>query len=226
MCYSIPLHPYGPIAMTSGKTCLSFTRSLSDADLSCPPSGLGYPEKISVTSAYLDLSSVYGNSLEQNIKVREYNGGLLKTSWFNNHPFLPVTPNLNGECAKSMNTCYNIPDGRNQFTPPIAVLHTIFVREHNRLANFLAQLNPQYSDERLFQVARKINIAQFQKIVYYDWLPLIIGPMFSFANRLIYHVSPVDYVNDYDDKLNPAPFAEYAQAALRYVHQTIPGWFS
>lgn len=226
MCYPIALHPFGPIAMTTGRTCLNFARSLSDKDISCPPSGLPYAEKITTTTAFLDLSSVYGNSLEENIKVRQYKGGLLKTSWHNNKSYLPIKSGLNAECPAKNEYCYNIPDDRNQFIPIITVLHTIFVREHNRLANMLSQINPQYSDERVFQVARKINIAQFQKITYYDWLPLILGSMYSYTNRLIYSVSPYDYVNDYDKNWNPAPFAEYAAAAFRYVHQSIPGWFS
>lgn len=226
MCYPISLHPFGPITMTSGKTCLTFARSLSDKDIACPTSGLPYAEKISTTSAYLDLSSIYGNSLEQSIKVRQYKGGLLKTSWYNNKPFPPIQTNLNGDCPANNEHCYGIPDNRNQFTPTVTVLHTIFLREHNRLANILAHINPQYSDEKVFQVARKINIAQFQKITYYEWLPLILGPMYSTANRLIYSVSPFDYVNDYDRNWDPAPYAEYAAAAFRYAHQSIPGWFS
>ncbi|KAI8119665.1 Peroxidase [Lucilia cuprina] len=226
MCYSIPLHPFGPIAMTSGKTCLSFARSLSDKDIACAPSGLPYAEKITTTTAFLDLSSVYGNSLEQNIKVRQYKGGLLKTSLYNSKPFLPIQSSSCSECPANNEQCYSIPDNRNQFTPIIAVLQTIFVREHNRLAKILSQINPHYSDERIFQVARKINIAQYQKITFYDWLPLILGPMYSLANRLIYSISPYEYVNDYDRNLDPAPFAEYAASAFRYIHQSIPGWFS
>lgn len=199
---------------------------MSDRDVMCTPSKLPYAEKISTTTSYLDLSSVYGNSLEENRKVRQYKGGLLKTSWYKDKQFLPLQTNLIGKCPADNDHCYNIPDNRNQFTPIIAVIQTIFVREHNRLATILSNINPQYSDEDIFQVARKINIAQFQKITYYDWLPLIIGQEYSYANRLIYSISSHDYVNDYDETWDPSTFAEYAAAAFRYMHQTIPGWFS
>lgn len=236
----------GPIAMTSGKTCMSFSRSITDADISCPKSGLGYAEKMTKVTAFLDLSSIYGNSLEEAIKIRAYKGGMLKMKHRNNRWFLPITGNTNGECPLATNEyCYNIADGwvenfissmlsfisspsfsRNQETPTVAVIHTIFVREHNRLAHIIGQLNPHFSDERIFQEARKINIAQYQKISYYDWLPMLLGPMFSIANRLIYQKAPYEHVNDYDETMNPAPLAESASAALRYGHNMIPGWFT
>ncbi|XP_075148302.1 peroxidase-like [Haematobia irritans] len=226
-CYTIPLHRHGPITLATGKTCMNFARSLSDVDISCPKSGLGYAEKISKSTAFVDLSSIYGNSVEHNLKIRTYQGGLLKTAWYNQQQFLPIISNINGEeCGSKFDHCYNIPDKRNQLTPILAVIHTIFVREHNRLAKILARLNPHYSDEKLFQVARKINIAQYQKISYYDWLPLLLGLQHSYESGLIHSVEPFDHVDDYDESIDPAAYAENAGAAFRYAHNQIPGWFS
>ncbi|XP_037943286.1 peroxidase-like [Teleopsis dalmanni] len=164
------------------------------------------------------------DSKEENRKVRQFIGGLLKTSVLNNREYPPLSHG--SECGKDMSQCYNIPDKRNQEIPTIIVLHVIFLREHNRIANALALLNPHYDDERLFQEARKINIAQYQHIAYYHWLPLILGQSYSLDNNLVYYVHPHDYVNDYNPSVNPAPLVEFSSAAFRYSHNQIPGWFS
>src|SRR5262249_32871627 len=39
-----------------------------------------------------------------------------------------------------------------------------------------ATLHPSWNDEQLFQEARKLNIAQYQSIVYNGYLPAILGP--------------------------------------------------
>ncbi|XP_053970064.1 peroxidase [Anastrepha ludens] len=225
-CYPIILHPLGPISQSSSKGCLNFARSTSDCDAVCPASGLPYSEKITMTSAYLDLSFVYGNSVRQNRKFRVFKSGLLKTSLVNNRDWLPLSTNPETDCGEGNYQCYDIPDIRNQFIPTVAVLHTILVREHNRIARKLEQFNPHYSDETLFQEARKINIAQYQKITFYDWLPLLIGPSYAYNKDLLYHITKYEYSYDYDPAVNAAPYAEFAAAAFRYSHNQIPGWFS
>ena len=43
-------------------------------------------------------------------------------------------------------------DHRANENPQLAVLHTIFVRLHNSVAEQLNQLNPQWDDRRIFEV--------------------------------------------------------------------------
>lgn len=54
-------------------------------------------------------------------------------------------------------------------------LSTLFLREHNRLCDGLAGNHPGWDDERLFQTARMINIAQLLKIVVEDYINHIAG---------------------------------------------------
>ena len=58
----------------------------------------------------------------------------------------------------------------------LAAHQTLWVREHNRIVDVLTQLRPQWSPEKLFQEARRITIAQYQHILYNEFLPILIGP--------------------------------------------------
>ncbi|HWJ36159.1 MAG TPA: peroxidase family protein [Steroidobacteraceae bacterium] len=62
-------------------------------------------------------------------------------------------------------------------------ISTLFLREHNRLCDALAGLQPHWNDERLFQTARLINIALVLRIVIEDYINHIAGQrVFVFDN--------------------------------------------
>lgn len=54
-------------------------------------------------------------------------------------------------------------------------LNTVFLREHNRIANALFAQHPDWNDERLFQTARNVNITLLLKLVVEDYINHIVG---------------------------------------------------
>ena len=103
----------------------------------------------------------------------------------------------------------------------MAVTQTIFLREHNRLAEELAKLNPSWNDERLYQEARRILIAQAQHITYNEWLPIVIGR--SKMQELGLVPLQQGFSNDYDKNLNPGISNEFVGAAFRFGHSMVNG---
>jgi peroxidase len=100
-------------------------------------------------------------------------------------------------------------------TPFIAIWHSLFVRNHNNLADKLAVLNRHWDGNQVFNEARRINIAIYQKIVYSEWLPAFLGV--QYAKR---------YENSsYDSNLDPSTLNEFSSAAFRFMHSFIGSEF-
>lgn len=100
-------------------------------------------------------------------------------------------------------------------------LHILFLRQHNNFAAALAALNPQWSDEVIYQETRRIIIALLQHITYNEFLPTLLGRRTMDAYGLT--VQTVGYCDSYDETVNPSITNEFSAAAFRMGHSLIQG---
>lgn len=95
----------------------------------------------------------------------------------------------------------------------LTVIHTIFMREHNRVATALGRINPHWDDETIFQNARAIVIGEFQAVVYEEYLPSIFG-------RELFQALIGSY-DRYDESVDPTITSIFATAGFRFGHSLI-----
>nr|XP_018902400.1 PREDICTED: peroxidasin homolog [Bemisia tabaci] len=205
---------YPPVNPATGqKMCLPFMRSLSGQQR------LGAREQINQNSAYLDASQVYGTTTCEARVLRGYNGRLNVTVPINGgKDLLPNSPS-HPECKAASGYCFIAGDGRASEQPGLTVIHTVFMREHNRIADALHRINPHWDDEKLYQEARKIHIAEYQHILYNEFLPRILG--WNAVNLYGLKLGSQGYFKGYTGQCNPTIVTEFAAAAYRIGHSLL-----
>lgn len=117
---------------------------------------------------YLDGTPVYSDYLDpaRAALLREGEGGRLLLT---EDSMLPRHPNSTNEFLAG--------DIRSTETGALASLHTVFARQHNRLAGMYREMNVMLDDNQLFWKARRALVAQMQRITYEEWLPALLGPI-------------------------------------------------
>lgn len=127
-------------------------------------------------SHFIDGSAIYGTDHVILDELREFRGGRLKMFHDFGRDLLPLNHDHDA-CLTSEHgsACFAAGDGRSNQMVSLIALHTLFAREHNRLASELSVINPHWSDETLFLETRRILTAELQHIVYSQWLPEVIG---------------------------------------------------
>lgn len=101
----------------------------------------------------------------------------------------------------------------------MTTMHTIWFREHNRIASKLEEMNGNWDVERVFQETRRIMIAEYQHIIYQEWLPILLGENFMRSKNLL--PTTDDYTRNYDDTIDPRINNEFSTAAFRFGHSMV-----
>ena len=113
------------------------------------------------------------------------------------------------DLCQNFGGCFLAGDSRVNEQASLASIHTLFVREHNRIAKELKILNPRWDGERIYQETRQIVGALVQKITYEDWLPIAIGN------------GTLSEYQGYDETVDPGISNAFATAAFRMGHSLI-----
>ena len=157
---------------STGMAEMFFNRAIND-----PATGTSTDnprQQLNKITGWIDASTVYGSDSERANALRTNDGtGKLKTSPGN---FLPYNelglPNFRFRGPDF----FLAGDERANENIGLTSLHTLFVREHNRLAEQIAGRDDSLSGEEIYQMARKMVGAQIQAIAYNEFLPVLLGP--------------------------------------------------
>ena len=161
-----------------------------------PPFGDGIEDRKRTTSNHeIDLSPLYGRIPSQTDVLREKSEspgrkGRLKSQTIGGEEYSPflfiakdkVDPQfvVNGVAvldfplgirkSAAQHTLFAVGGDRVNATPQVAMINTLLLREHNRVAALVEANNPGWADEDVFQTTRNILIVMFIKVVVEEYI--------------------------------------------------------
>ena len=209
---------------STGTATIGLNRTISTGG------SVGSPrEQINEVTSFIDGSMVYGSDLARSEGLRDLSSnGLLRTSAGNLLPFNTTgLPNDNGPGLTDA-TAFVAGDVRVNEQIGLTSAHTLFVREHNRIATDLgarlasdetalvdmrdsaiAAAGNSVDNEAdfIYQSARKLVGAQIQQITYQEFLPVFLGSS-----------APTSGASSYDPTINAGISNEFSTAAFRVGH--------
>jgi hypothetical protein len=94
------------------------------------------------------------------------------------------------------------------------------MREHNRIARKLAQINSQWSDDQLFEETRRILVAELQHITYNEFLPSVLGH--QTIDKYNLNLLNSGFYENYDINANPSIDNAVASAVFAFMFTTVP----
>ncbi|PZD74999.1 Leukotoxin [Acaryochloris thomasi RCC1774] len=179
-------------------------------------------QQINEITTYIDGSMVYGSDQERADALRSNDGtGRLKTS---EGDLLPFNEGGFGNAGGDSADLFLAGDIRANEQIGLTSVHTLFVREHNRIADSLLEriesgdstvvqkLNAFLSENAeategdfVYESARKLIGAKIQMITYNEFLPLMLG-------------GPLAAYGGYDSSVDPSIANEFSTAAFRFGH--------
>lgn len=108
-----------------------------------------------------DGSQIYGSTPDRERLIRAHVGGRLRLD-------------ADGRLPMDGNSGIELSGVNGNWWMGLSLLHTLFVHEHNAIGAELAEHHPDWDDEQLYRVARRINAAVMAKIHTIEWTPSVL----------------------------------------------------
>uniref|UniRef100_A0A1I7VVU9 Peroxidasin n=1 Tax=Loa loa TaxID=7209 RepID=A0A1I7VVU9_LOALO len=227
-CYNVPMPPEDPRMQGEKKpeiSCIEMERS--SATCGSGQTGpiyrqLTYREQMNILTAFIDGSGIYGSAEVDALNLRDLFGdhGLLRFDIVSEtqKPYLPFERESSMECRRNRShenpiSCFLAGDYRANEQLALLSMHTLWLREHNRIATIFLEINPHWDGETIYQETRKLIGAMLQVITYEHWLPKVLGPD-GYAEL----IGPY---KGYDPEVNPTLANSFSAAALRFGHTIV-----
>ncbi|MDB5325777.1 MAG: heme peroxidase [Phycisphaerales bacterium] len=170
----------------------------------------GVRQQVNSITAYIDGSQVYGSDATRAAALRTFSGGLMKTSAGDLLPFnTDGLANANDAHIFASGQLFLAGDVRANENSELTALQTLFVREHNRLAKQIAAKHTSWTDEQIYQQARKLVIGEIQNITYNEYLPALLGQ------------TAIKKYSGYKATVNAGISNEFSTAAFRLGHSQL-----
>ena len=171
-------------------------------------------QHINMVTSFIDGSAVYGSDKIRATWLRSFKNGKLKVSEGNLLPYNTLTGELDssidpmapemGNDTGEESKLFVAGDVRANENPLLASVHTLFVREHNRQCDLIKLKNPSWSDEEIYQYARKMVGGFIQQILFNEWLPSVGIHLPAYSG--------------YKNNINPTVSNEFTGAGFRLGH--------
>lgn len=144
-----------------GSGTMSVQRTAPDADRDETDSHLP-PTYRNVNTHWWDGSQLYGSDKATNDLVRSFADGKLKIE-------------ADGTLPRDFWSGVSVTGFDNNWWVGLSMLHQVFTKEHNAIADVIKQNNPDASDQWIFDKARLVNVALMAKIHTVEWTPALLA---------------------------------------------------
>ncbi|KAK8102082.1 heme peroxidase [Apiospora sp. TS-2023a] len=130
-------------------------------------------ENANMATTWLDMSALYGSTPDVANKLRSHKGGKLLTQEVQargtsgKSSYLPYNKmNVDTRTRPGVDPTKLFAGGDPRTNEDWMMLgvHTLFLRDHNRICDLLAKQHPEYDDEQLYQTVRVVMSAKYMMI--------------------------------------------------------------